>query len=77
MCMLTSDGGKDSRIVHNNWIINNQVLKEVNSLKNQKQNSGKSVIVVKPNHALQNSDNPQPNRNSVKKASSERKPEKE
>lgn len=70
MGMLSSDTGKDSRIVHNNWIINNQVLEKANCLKNQKQNSGKSVIVVKPNHALQNSDNPQPNRSSVKKASS-------
>ena len=71
MGLLTGEGGKDSRIVHNNWIINNQVLKEAN--KNQKQTSGKSVIMVKPNHALQNSDNNQ-SRNSVKKASSERKP---
>ena len=69
MGLLSGEGGKDSRIVHNNWIINNQILKESN-LKNQKQNSGKSVIVVKPNHALQNTDNHQPHRSSVKKASS-------
>ena len=69
MGLLSGEGGRDSRIVHNNWIINNQVLKESN-LKNQKQNSGKSVIVVKPNHALHNTDNNQPNRSSVKKASS-------
>jgi hypothetical protein len=25
--LLTSEEGKDSRILHNNWIINNQVLK--------------------------------------------------
>ena len=68
---MTSDAGKDSRIVHNNWIINNQVLKESN-LKNQKQTSNKSVIVVKPNHALQSSDQNQ--RTSIKKANSERKP---
>jgi len=75
MGLLSGEGGKDSRIVHNNWIINNQVLKEA-SLKNQKPSSGKSVIVVKPNHVLQNAEGNQPARSSVKKASSERKPEK-
>ena len=64
--------GRESRIVHNNWIINNQVLKE-NPQKNTKNPSSKSVIMVKPNYALQNSD--QPNR-SLRKAGSERKPEK-
>jgi len=49
---LTSEEGKDSRIVHNNWIINNQILKDT-GLKNQKQTSSKSVIVVKPNHSIQ------------------------
>jgi hypothetical protein len=67
---LTSEGGKDSRILHNNWIINSQVLKETN-LRNQKQPNSKSVIVVKPNHALQPSDcQTQPHRASIKKAAS-------
>jgi hypothetical protein len=65
--------GKESRIAHNNWIISSQVLKE-SGLKNQKQSSGKSVIVVKPNHALQPTDSQQAHRGSLKKASSERKP---
>jgi hypothetical protein len=43
-------------------------------MKNQKQSSNKSVIVVKPNHALQPSDQNQPPRNSVRKVGSERKP---
>ena len=65
--------GKDSRIIHNNWIINNQVMKEPH--KNNKNPSSKSVIMVKPNYALQNSD--QPNRGSLRKAGSERKPDKD
>lgn len=64
--------------MHNNWIINNQVLKEnsLTTFKNQKQQSNKSVIIVKPNHALQPTD-PNQNqqvRNSVRKVGSERKP---
>jgi hypothetical protein len=64
--------------MHNNWIINNQVLKEsnINNFKNQKQPSSKSVIIVKPNHALQPTDQnqTQQSRNSVRKVGSERKP---
>ena len=71
--MLANEGHKESRIVHNNWIINSQVVKE-SSLKNQKQPSNKSVIMVKPNHALQPSDSHQVHRSSIKKAASERKP---
>ena len=67
--------------MHNNWIINNQVLKEssINTIKNQKQPSSKSVIIVKPNHALQAVDQnqTQQSRNSVRKVGSERKPEKD
>jgi hypothetical protein len=70
--LLASEEGKESRIVHNNWIINNQVLKET-GLKNQKQPSSKSVIVVKPNHALQPTEQTA-SRSSVRKAGSERKP---
>jgi hypothetical protein len=55
--------------VHNNWIINNHP-KEGGGLKNQKQTSNKSVIVVKPNHALQPADLNQPARNSVRKVGS-------
>jgi galactose-1-phosphate uridylyltransferase len=65
--LLASEEGKDSRIVHNNWIINNQPKED---LKNQKQASNKSVIVVKPNHALQSSDQNQPPRSSVRKVGS-------
>ena len=40
--------------MHNNWIINNQVLKEqAQGAKSQKPASNKSVIVVKPNHTIQ------------------------
>lgn len=64
--------------MHNNWIINNQVLKEnsLTTFKNQKQQSNKSVIIVKPNHALQPTDpnQTQQARNSVRKVGSERKP---
>jgi hypothetical protein len=74
--LLASEEGKESRIVHNNWIINSQVLKDT-GLKNQKQPSNKSVIVVKPNHALQSSDQNQGSRSSVRKVGSERKPDKE
>lgn len=74
--MLANESGKDSRILHNNWIINNQVLKESN-LKSQKQSSSKSVIVVKPNHSMQVAEPQQFHRASVKKSSSERKPDKE
>ena len=62
--------------MHNNWIINNQVLKEnsLTTFKNQKQQSNKSVIIVK--HALQPTDpnQTQQARNSVRKVGSERKP---
>ena len=64
--------------MHNNWIINNQILKEnsLTTFKNQKQQSNKSVIIVKPNHALQPADQnqTQQSRNSVRKVGSERKP---
>jgi hypothetical protein len=68
--LLSTEEGKESRIVHNNWIINSQVLK------NQKQPSNKSVIVVKPNHALQAFEQNQGSRSSVRKIGSERKPDK-
>lgn len=71
---LSCEEGKENKILHNNWIINNQVLKESTD-KNQKNPSSKSVIVVKPNYALQPSDTNQ--RTSVRKAGSERKTEKE
>lgn len=67
--LLASEEGKESRIVHNNWIINSQVLKDT-GLKNQKQPSNKSVIVVKPNHALQSSDQNQGSRSSIRKVGS-------
>jgi hypothetical protein len=66
--LLASEEGRESRIVHNNWIINNQPKE--GGLKNQKQTSNKSVIVVKPNHALQPADTNQPPRSSVRKVGS-------
>ena len=67
------EGVRDSRILHNNWIINSQVLKE-GSLKSQKQPSSKSVIMVKPNHSMQSTETQSVQRTSVKKSNSERKP---
>lgn len=66
---MLADEAKDSRVARNNWIISNQVLKDC-TMKNEKQPSVKSVMVVKPNHALQPSDSTQPHRGSLKKASS-------
>lgn len=76
--VVPGEKGKDSRIAHNNWIISNQVLKETSGLNSQKQPSSKSVIVVKPNHCLQPSESQvQQHRGSLKKAASERKPDKD
>ncbi len=44
---LLQDKDSNSRIMHNNWIIDNQV---VGPVKSKVSNSNKSVIIVKPNH---------------------------
>lgn len=78
------DTENNNKILHNNWIINNQILKESNS-KCQKLPGSKSVIIVKPNHHalsqhLQDSQmqSQTQSRSSLKKGSgSEKKMEKE
>lgn len=60
--------------LNNNWIISSQVLKDGNKSKQ----TSKSVIMVKPNHALSQLAQGEANRSSLRKvAGSERKNEKE
>ena len=73
---------KNSRILHNNWIINKEVIKEsINNQQpvynnNKQKTNNKSVIIVKPNHTGQ-MNNDHGSRSSLRKATgSERKPEK-